>query len=82
MCKAKTHTEFKVPSLARGKNMIEVTLTEVALFIWGIGATAFALKFNHELNMTKFLIHKLVTEEKVRNDLVEAYNKFAKGRQA
>jgi hypothetical protein len=58
--------------------MIEFTFIELALFIWGVVATAYAFKFHHEMNMAKFFVRKLVTDETVRNELVAAYQKFEK----
>ena len=58
--------------------MIEFTLTEIALFVWASLATGFALKYRHEAMMTKFFVRKLITDEMVRTQLVEAYQKFEK----
>ena len=58
--------------------MIELTLTEIFLFCWAVLATGLALKFQHELSMSKFFIRKLITDEGIRTQLVEAYNKFEK----
>jgi hypothetical protein len=58
--------------------MIEFTLTEIVLFCWAILATGFALKYSHELLMTKFFIRKLITDEAVRTQLVAAYQTFEK----
>jgi hypothetical protein len=58
--------------------MIEFTFTELALFMWGTVATAYAFKFHHEMIMAKFFLHKVLTEEAVRNELVEACKNFQK----
>jgi hypothetical protein len=53
--------------------MIEFTFAELALFVWGMGATAIALKYKQEADMAKFIIKQLVTDEEVRNKIVGAY---------
>lgn len=58
--------------------MIEFTFTELALFMWGMVATAYAFKFHHDMSMAKFFLRKVITEETVRNELVESYKKFQK----
>ena len=58
--------------------MIEFTFTELALFMWGTVATAYAFKFHHEMSMAKFFLHKVISEETVRNELVDSYKKFQK----
>jgi hypothetical protein len=58
--------------------MIEFTFTEVILFAWGMVATAYAFKYNHDAEMAKFFVHKIITDESVRNDLVAAHAKFVK----
>ena len=58
--------------------MIEFTFTEMALFAWGIVATAYAFKYHHEMTMAKFFVRKLIVDEKVRTELVAAYEKFEK----
>lgn len=58
--------------------MIEITLTEIVLFAWAIIATAYALKFKQELGAAEFFVRKLITDEAVRTQWVNAYKKFAK----
>lgn len=62
--------------------MIEFTLAEIVLFAWTSLATGFALKYHHEAMMTKFFVRKLITDEMVSTQLVEAYQKFEKEHQA
>lgn len=56
--------------------MIEVSNLEFALFLWASIATGFALKYQHDLAMAKFFLHKVITDETVRTELVESYKKF------
>lgn len=53
--------------------MIEFTFTEMVLFVWGIGATSYALKFHHEMNMAKFFLKQIITDKEVRDKIVGAY---------
>lgn len=62
--------------------MIEVTLTEIVLFSWAALATGFALKAQHDAAVSKFFLHKLVTDETVRNEIVAGYEKFKSRREA
>lgn len=61
---------------------MEVTFSDVFLFSWAAIATGFALKYHHEAMMAKFFVRKLITDEKVRAELVGAYEKFEKENQA
>lgn len=58
--------------------MMEISITEIVLFAWGIVATAYALKFKHETDVARFLIRELVTDAKVRDHIVGAYEKHKK----
>ena len=55
--------------------MIEVSITNVLLFVWAILATGYALKYKEELHGHKFIIHKILSDEKIRNELVGSYKK-------
>lgn len=55
--------------------MIEISITDVLLFVWAGVATAYAFKYKEEALMHKFIIHKMLTDEKIRSDLVEGYKK-------
>lgn len=50
--------------------MIEISITEIALFIWGMLATAYALHVNAQISAAKRFIHLILTNEEARNDLV------------
>lgn len=58
--------------------MMEVSTLEIALFAWGMAATAYALKYKHEVDIAKFVIKEMVTDEKVRNHIVDAFEKHKK----
>lgn len=53
--------------------MIEFTFTELTLFVWGIAATAIALKYKQEADAAKFIVRQLITDKEVRNKIVGAY---------
>jgi hypothetical protein len=56
--------------------MIELSIAEIALFVWAAVATAYAFKYKHEAYMTEFVLRKVIEDEKVRNQLVGEYEKF------
>ena len=62
--------------------MIEVTLTELGLFAWGIIATGQALKYHHERNVTALMMREILENEGVRNDAIKKLKewKAAQGR--
>ena len=43
--------------------MIEISITEIALFIWGMLATAYALHLGAQLKGAKHFIHLILTNE-------------------
>lgn len=53
--------------------MIEFTFTELALFMWGVVATAYAFKFHHDMSMAKFFLKQIITDKDVRDKIVGAY---------
>ena len=55
--------------------MIEFTLTEVLLFVWGIAATACAFKFHEDRTMARFFLQQIITDPDVRDRIVGAYKK-------
>lgn len=58
--------------------MMEVSTLEIALFAWGMAATAYALKYKHEVDVAKFIVREMVTDEKVRNHIVASFEKHKK----
>ena len=56
--------------------MIEISITEIALFIWGIGTTAYALHLSAQLHGAKRFIHLILTNEEARNDIVAQHEQF------
>jgi hypothetical protein len=56
--------------------MIELSIAEIALFVWAAVATAYAFKYKHEAYMTEVVLRKVIEDEKIRNELVAAYKKF------
>ena len=57
---------------------MEVSTLEVVLFVWGMAATACALKYKHEVDVAKYIIREIVTDEKVRTHIVGSYEKHKK----
>jgi len=50
--------------------MIEVSVTEIALFCWAVLATAYALKYRQQEQGAKMFIRALMEDDKMRNNLV------------
>jgi len=55
--------------------MIEVSLTDVLLLTWAAVASAYAFKYREDAHMHKYIIHKMLTDDKIRGELVESYKK-------
>ena len=53
--------------------MIEVTITEIALFGWAMVATLYAFKFKHERNVAAYMIREFIEDESVRNEVIKKY---------
>jgi len=53
--------------------MIEVSITDVLLFTWAAIATTYAFKYKEESHMSKYVIHKILNDEKLRNEMVSGY---------
>ena len=62
--------------------MIEMSFMELALLCWAVLATAYAFKFKEDAHRAGFLVHKLISDEKVRTEMVEGYEKFKREREA
>lgn len=56
--------------------MIELSFIEIALFAWAAVATGYLFKYKHEAHMHEFVLRKMIEDKKVRDQLVEEYEKF------
>jgi hypothetical protein len=56
--------------------MIEVSLTELGLFVWAMVATAQALKYHQERNMAKHMMLKFIEDEGIRNEALRQYKEW------
>jgi hypothetical protein len=59
---------------------MEITLTELALFVWAAIATGFAYKFKEEKEQAGFILTKVLQDEDIRNDMVGKYTKWKEAR--
>ncbi len=59
---------------------MEITLTELALFVWAAIATGFAYKYKEEKEHTGFILTKVLDNEELRNDMVGKYTKWKEAR--
>jgi hypothetical protein len=50
--------------------MIEVSVTEIALFCWAVMATAYALKYRQQEQSAKMFIRALMEDKNLRDTLV------------
>ena len=55
--------------------MIELSVTDVLLFAWAAIATGYAFKYKEKAHMHEYVIHKVLTDEKIRSELVNSYKK-------
>jgi len=62
--------------------MIEVSLTDVLLFAWAAIATVYAFRFKEDAHMHKYVIHKILNDEKLRNEMVKGYAEVQKASEA
>jgi hypothetical protein len=62
--------------------MIEVSVTDALLFVWAAIATAYAFKFKEDAHMSKYVIHKILNDEKLRNEMVKGYAEVQKASEA
>jgi len=51
--------------------MIEVSITEIALFAWAIIATGYALRFKHDSQMGRRFVQALIEDEELRKLITE-----------
>lgn len=62
--------------------MIELSLTELALFAWGALATGAALKYRGEYTMVRNMLQHFVENKEAREQLLKAHENFLKERRA
>jgi hypothetical protein len=58
--------------------MIEVSVTEIALFCWAVLATAFALKYKQQERMSKLFVRALIEDEELRDKIVSEVKQHMK----
>ena len=56
--------------------MIEVSVTEIALFGWAMVATLYALKFKAERDMAARMMMKIIEDEGTRNEVLRKYKEW------
>jgi hypothetical protein len=56
--------------------MIEVSITEIALFAWAMLATALAMKYHHSNYVTSCLMKEFLSNAEVRERAVKAWREF------
>lgn len=61
--------------------MIEVTITEVALFAWAIIATGAWLRTKEKNKAAEFFIRALLEDEELRDTILADYKKFTAKRE-
>lgn len=62
--------------------MIELSVTDVLLFAWAAIATVFAFKYKEEAHMSKYVIHKILSDKKLREEMTAGYEKVQKEMEA
>jgi hypothetical protein len=60
--------------------MIEFSFAEIALFVWAAVATGYLFKYKHEAHMAEFVLRRMIEDKKVRDELVEQWEKFQESR--
>lgn len=56
--------------------MIEVTITEIALFGWAMVATLYAFRFKTERDMAAKMMMRFIEDEGVRNEVLKKYKEW------
>ena len=62
--------------------MIELSVTDVLLFAWAAIATGYAFKYKEESHMSKYIIHKILSDKKLREEMTAGYEKVQKEMEA
>jgi hypothetical protein len=53
--------------------MIEVSVVDVLLFAWAAIATVYAFKYKEDAHMHKYVIHKILNDKKLRDEMIAGY---------
>jgi hypothetical protein len=56
--------------------MIEVSITEIALFAWGMLATAMALHFHHKTYHLTRIMYEILSNQDVREKAIQSWRDF------
>lgn len=56
--------------------MIEISLTEIALFIWAVAASGLAMHWREEDRKARFMLKMFVEDSKVREQVLRSYEEF------
>jgi hypothetical protein len=56
--------------------MMEVTMTEMWLFVWAIGATAYAINRHDEARTRTQMLHLILEDKEARADILAKFDKF------
>jgi hypothetical protein len=62
--------------------MIEVSITEIALFCWAILATGYAFKYKQGRQHADMFIRELLENKELRDHIVEDFAQFRKEQQS
>ena len=62
--------------------MIEVSVTEIALFGWAMVATLYAFRFRGEREIQRMMMRKLIEDEGTRNEVLKQYQEWKSTREA
>lgn len=57
---------------------MEITITEIVLFVWAAIATGAAFKYREDEFKSRFFLKLLIEDEKARNQMVRTYEEFKK----
>ncbi len=55
---------------------MEVTMTELWLFVWAIAATAYAFKRDGDAKSHVHMLHLILEDKKARVQILEQFDKF------
>ena len=55
---------------------MEVTMTELWLFVWGVAATAYALKRDGDAKNHVQMLHLILENKEARADILAKFDKF------
>lgn len=55
---------------------MELTMTELWLFVWGVAATAYALKRDGDCKNHVHMLHLILEDKEARVKILEQFDKF------